>query len=618
MAAASTCFQQSRRQYYSDRIDTVPSSSRNQLFSVTSELLGKRKTKLVPSDIPPKEQPQKFCTFFADKIDKIRSELDSQYSDPPSFAVYEGPIFDKFEPVSVSDVQKLITEAPTKSCTLDPIPTSLTKQCLDTLGPLITSIINASLSTGVFPKQFKEAVVTPILKKSGLNCNELKNYRPVSNLPFLSKVLEKIVLAQLKIHLSRNSLLEECQSAYRKNHSVETAVLGVMNGLLLKADQRLVSLMAFLDLSAAFDTLDHCILLKRLDVTFGIRGVVLDWFTSYISNRHFSVVVNGVLSDCLPLRYGVPQGSVLGPVLFTLYSQPLSDVIIAHSCDFHKYADDTEVSQSGTPGDFPPIQTSIETCVNNVLGWMNSNKLKLNTDKTEVLPVGSPGRLELIDSESADIGGSVVPFKSSVKYLGVTIDQTLSMHDHISNICRSCFLELRRIASIRSFLSISSCNRLVTAFILSRLDFCNSVLFGLPKEEICRLQRIQNSAARLTLQKRKQDHVTPLLRELHWLPVQFRLEYKLAVLTFRHFEETLPSYLANALHTYTPSRSLRSSYAKQLKVPKVNLKSCGQRSFSFCGPTVWNALPDHLRHQSTLSAFKSHLKTHLFQKAFLL
>ena len=219
----------------------------------------------------------------------------------------------------------------------------------------------------------------------------------------------------------------------------------------------------------------------------------------------------------------------------------------------------------------------------------------MNADKTDVMIVGTPSNLKHIHSQSVLIMDSDIPFKQSLKYLRVKIDQTLSMHDHIGEVCRICFLYNRHIASIRSYLSESATARLVSAFVLSRLDYCNSVLAGLPLDQINRLQRIQNSAARLVLKKKKSDHITPLLIKLHWLPVKFRILFKIAVLAFRFFDGTLPSYLSSVLSAYKPSRSLRSSNEKLLRIPKVNLKTVGERSFRFSAPSVWNSLPSPLR-----------------------
>ena len=530
--------------------------------------------------------------------------------------MYDGPVFSSFQPVTEAKIHELIVKSPTKSCMLDPVPTSFVKQYLIDLVPLITVIVNASLSTGTVPEQFKQAVVIPLLKKPGLDRNVLKNYRPILNLPFLSKILEKVVLQQCQVYLSENNLFETNQSAYRKNHSTETAVLSVVEKLLSNADERLVSQVALLDLSAAFDTIDHTILLERLERSFGFRGAVLRWFSSYLNGRTQFVCIDGVKSQSCPLVYGVPQGSVLGPVLFTLYTQPLSDVIHHHQCSFHKYADDTIIFKSSDPESFCTAQESVQCCIADILLWMNSNKLMLNPEKTEAMLSGTKLRLAQIDTVSLSINNCTIPFQHSVKYLGVALDQTLSMQNHISNVCRSTFLALRRIASIRPYLSVHSTRVLIHALVMSRLDYCNSTLSGIPSEHLARLQRVQNNAARLVLKKRKRDHVSPLLKELHWLPISYRIQFKLATMAFRHFENSLPPYLSQSLTIYQTSRTLRSSSEKLLKIPRTKLKSAGDRTFSSSVPKVWNSLPLSLRTTATLSLFKSHLKTYLFCQAF--
>ena len=238
--------------------------------------------------------------------------------------------------------------------------------------------------------------------------------------------------------------------------------MSVLDSLLGSAKKRLVYLVALLDLSAVFDTLDHSIVLKRLETTYGVRGTVLDWFVSYLSDRSQSVIVDGVVSASRPFVYGAPQGSVLGPILFTFYSQLLSDVISVHICDYHKYADDTELSKNAPPDHFVYVQSCIQTYID-ILLWMNSNNLKLNTHKTEVMPVDSASRLESVDRQCANIGKSSVPFKTSVKCLGVHLDRTLSVQQHISSISRASFLDHRRVASVRLYLSQSAAARRVAS-----------------------------------------------------------------------------------------------------------------------------------------------------------
>ena len=213
-----------------------------------------------------------------------------------------------------------------KSCALDPLPASCIEMCLDEIVLTVTEVVNDSLAKGVVPSAFKHAIVKPLLKKANLDPENLKNYRPVSNLPFFSKVLERVVLHQLLEHLAANGLLEPFQSAYRKGHSTETALLHVVNDLLQAADIGHVSILSLLDFSAAFDTIDHSIMCTKLE-DFGCVGLVGKWFESYLTGRTQCVVIDDKCSKTTKLDYGVPQGSVLGPVLFTIYTSTLGSIV---------------------------------------------------------------------------------------------------------------------------------------------------------------------------------------------------------------------------------------------------------------------------------------------------
>ena len=337
-----------------------------------------------------------------------------------------------------------------------------------------------------------------------------------------------MVLKQLKEHLSENSLFEEVQSAYKEHHNTETALLKVQNDLLLAADTGNTSILTLLDLSAAFDTIDHSILLDRLSITFGLSGTIMDWFGSYLRDRTQCVVVKGKPSDLFNLECGVPQGSVLGPILYTLYTSPLGSIIKKHNILYHMYADDTQLYQSVCPSELPSLLEKFETCIKEVKHWMKTNKLQLNEEKTECLIFNFSGQLHSPDH--IKIGNETIPFTKKAKNLGVYFDDQLSMDSHISNLCRQMYLELRRIGAMVNFLDESSRQILISSFILSRLDYCKSLLFNLPDNSLNKLQRCQNNAARVILRKRKREHVTHVFKHPHWLPIKGRIHYKIALL----------------------------------------------------------------------------------------
>ena len=430
---------------------------------------------------------------------------------------------------------------------------------IDDLVPLITTVVNASLGEGAVPSCFKVASVSPLLKKPDLDPDDMKNYRPLSNLPFLSKVLEKIVLSQLKYHLSKNELVEPFQSAYRENHSTGTALLRICCDLLNDADDGLISVLSLLDLSAAFGTLDHNIMLNRLSDMFGLSGCVLGWFRSYLCNRSFFVVDEGKQSQPQLLGFGVPQGSVLGPVLYTMYPSPLGNSIKHHSMPYHMYAADTQLYKSTKANRILSVMKDTTECSVSVKAWMIQNKLKFNDAKTDIIPCSTSTKINTLDVDHVIIGNSTITFSKKANNLGV-FDNDLSMESRRNDVCKLSYLELRRLAHLIPYLNMDAMKKLVSAFVLSRLDYCTSLFAGLSNnDKITNFQRI-----RLVLKQPKRHHISPLHKDLHWLPIKARIDYKVALLCFKCLNNNAPVYIKDLFVPYPPARQHLVYYLKSM------------------------------------------------------
>lgn len=431
-------------------------------------------------------------------------------------------------------------------------------------------------------------------------------------------MFERVAVRQLTDYLHHNQLFPSLQSGFRPRHSTETAILHVLSDILTAVDRGDYAVLALLDLSAAFDTVDHAILLERLRRSFGITGSAYNWLASYLTGRSQCVRRGTVTSKSILLECGVPQGSVLGPLLFVLYTSDLQAIIERHRLTPHLYADDTQIYGFCQPGDCDVLSERLAACVADVATWMRDNRLQLNVDKTDLIWFSTPRRTAQLPAGCISLGGFDVRPSSSVRNLGVFFDADLSMRSYINVITSRCFSALRQLRSIRRYVSSSVFQSLVTSLVLTRLDYCNSVLFHLPAAQICRLQSVQNAAARLVFNLRRSDHISDALICLHWLKITERVHFKLAVLVYLSLHGQSPPYLRNFSFVSTSSRrsGLRPRSAHQLHVPRCRLSTIGTRAFPVAGAVVWNDLPSDVVSAPSLSLFRSRLKTFLFPFSF--
>ena len=577
---------------------------------------------VLPESDSPTTLANDFSNYFVEKVGKIRNELDQCASSssnqssqflPQSDIHVECKLSD-FSIVTEDKLYNLIMKCPSKSCLLDPMPTWLVKQHLQTLLPILTTIVNTSLASGAFPAELRKAIITPILKKASLDKNQLKHYRPVSNLAFIGKLIEKVVASQVSDHTTKHDLSDPYQSAYKCAHSTETALVCVQNDILRAIDNRHAVFLLMLDLSAAFDTVDHGILLKQLTDDFGLTDNVHTWFQSYLCSRTSKVCVKGVFSDERELMYGVPQGSVIGPQAFTYYTRRVGQIIVSHGLKYHKYADDVQIYTTfnpDRPGDAACALFKLSKCVSELQTWMLHNRLKLNQDKTEFFIASSDHHVQNLQHLSLHLPEQEVFPSKSIRNLGVIFDRCMKMTAHITHLSRSINWQIRNLNRIRKYLDVDTCHNIVRALILSRLDYCNSLMNGIDRKDLARLQVLQNKCARLILKQPKRSHASPLLQSLHWLPVAQRIQYKSIVQTYKSFNLSLPGYISVFFQIHSTAYALRSSSVTSFVVPRSN-KKAGDRAFSIAAPRLWDALPASIRSADNLTTFKRLLKSHLF------
>jgi hypothetical protein len=556
-----------------------------------------------------------FSNYFVDKIHDLKRAVSASaaalavplFHDP----AHSGTQLNLLSPVTFSEVYKIITSIKPKTSSVDYIPTSLIKSCPVVFSELICSLANLSFSEGVFPSMFKVASVTPLLKKPGLDEDTPVNFRPISNLNNLSKILERLFLSRLQPQVLGSANFNHLQSAYRPLHSTETALLLSLNNIHRAADNSQPTLLVSLDLSAAFDTINHSLLLSRLQTSFGVTGTALSWLSSYLSNRTQVVRMGQSSSSPASLETGVPQGSVLGPILFSIYVSPVGLLVSGQNILQQQYADDTQLYISLSPADPYPGISRLESCLTLLHSWFCQNGLCLNPTKSDAILLGTQQRLHHFPAISnINIAGSAIDLSDKFTTLGVTIDSTLSFKPHVSNICKAAYFHLQALKHIRPVITHDMAMSIAVALVQSRLDYANSLPYNTSAYNINKLQRVQNMAARLVL-RNWQISSADSLSQLHWLPVSKRIDFKIATLTYKLLSTEQPGYLRSLINYKTRSYVTRTTDKRLLHQPFLHTVT-GECAFSSASPAVYNAIPLEIRSAPSVDSFKRQLKTFYF------
>lgn len=521
-------------------------------------------------------------------------------------------------PVNESDVAKYIMSISTNAVGVDGIGKDMIVLSLPCILPVITAIVNKSILSGEVPDLWKSALVNPLPKVD--NPSQFKDLRPISILPFLSKVLEKAVYTQLSQYVENNNILPMLQSGFRKGMGTVTALLDVVDNILAEQDCGKGTCLVLLDFSRAFDSIDVPLLLSKLSY-YGLDHDALSWFHNYLSGRTQSVKIvkedgSLLISDQRPLTRGVPQGSILGPLLFIIYG---ADIIKAiKHCKYHLYADDVQLYLSAPPRDFSQSVCKLNEDLDSIAKWADKNGLLLNPQKSKFMILGSKNQINTIldINPILEINQSPIERVDEAKNLGIIIDSHLRFESHIKNLVKSCFFRLKVLYKIRNLLSEKVRVTLCESLVLSVLNY-GDIVYGARLQSKTRrlVQRVQNACCRFCYSIPPRSHITPYLNKTSTLSMSSRRHLHLACLLFDVLKYKKPDYLFSRIKisTFHERHGTRSTRRCLLEA-HPHRTAAFKGSFRYLATKCWNNIPPPLRRLKTKQTFKLHCRKLLLEK----
>ncbi len=599
-----------KRNYYSELLEDEKNNMRNTWKIINSIIRKKTKTSnekfvLDNKDITcPIEIATQFNKYFANIGPKLASSIQHNGKDF-SFYLNENHTASTFffKPTDEEEICTLIAKLGNgKSAGHDDIKSDVVKQVSKEISIPLAMIFNLSLSTGIVPDDLKIAKVVPIYKKD--NPELFGNYRPVSVLPCLSKILERIVHNRVYDFLCKNNILFKKQYGFRTDHSTYMAVLDFVSTITKAIDDNMYTMSIFMDLSKAFDTIDHGILLQKL-YHYGFRGVSNDWFCNYLSNRKQFVVYNSTKSPTEDVSCGVPQGSILGPLLFILYMNDICNT--SKILNMILFADDTTVFYSNK--NLSILCSTMNTELKEISNWFKANKLSLNASKTNLMYLGTSKQTGSI-KESSDhniyLDGCKLNRVQDAKFLGITIDENLSWKKHVDSVCKTCSRNIGVLSKVKHFLPSTTMKQLYCTLVLPYLNYGLLLWGNVTNEYMNKVFKLQKRAIRTISNSPYLCPTKPLFTKYNILNIFDLYMRDVAIFMYKYKSNMLPQsfdgcFVTNKdTHTYnTRNKDNFKSYIGKIKTIFTN------------GPKIWNALPNELKHTKSLSLFRSKIKCHI-------
>jgi hypothetical protein len=525
---------------------------------------------------------------------------------------WKGPNFTsskfKFTEVAISTVHKLLTQLGESSSTdILGFDCKLLQLSTEIISPILTKLINVSLQEGYVIDEWKISKVTPVFK-GGDDKFDKNNYRPISVISHFAKILEKVVQRQLVEYLMDHELICIDQSAYKRYHNTQTSLHRCTEDWIDNICDKTYTAICFLDIRKCFDTIDHTILLNKL-ARYGIDDTEALWFASYLKNRSQHVKCNGNVSAKCFVPIGVPQGSVLGPVLFSLFVNDITCNVYPSTVNL--YADDTLLYCTGS--DVNEASQKLQLSLNEVSNWYNGNRLALNASKSSCMVIGSKYQTRTDNNLNVMLNNEKIEQVNKVKYLGVMIDNNLTWNEHISVLCKNLSYKISQLSRVKNIVTKDMMLTIYRSIIQPTIDYAITVWGHTTMENISKIQRLQNMAARIILDNFDYVNVRGinLVKQLKWMNITERIIYFEQLLMFKCIHGMAPDYLSNEITMEIEIRNINTrSHDMNVYIPFPN-NEFSKKSLFYSAAKNWNDLPDEMKEITNIENFKQKLKSNV-------